>query len=82
VIFFTLAMTALVFPGGVQPGAAPILGALLGALIVFGTAWAVNNLDRNDLAAPPASPCGGSPHGSGGGRQLESTRARYSSASR
>jgi alpha-1,6-mannosyltransferase len=50
VIFFTLAMTALVFPGGVQPGAAPILGALLGALIVFGTAWAVNNLDRNDLA--------------------------------
>jgi alpha-1,6-mannosyltransferase len=50
VIFFSLGMTALVFPGGVQPSVASALGLALGVLLVFGTAWAVSNLDRNDLA--------------------------------
>jgi len=50
VIFFSLAMTALVFPGGVQPSVASAAGLALGVLLVFGTAWAVSNLDRNDLA--------------------------------
>ena len=50
VIFFSLAMTALVFPGGVEPSLASALGLALGFVLVFGTAWAVSNLDRNDLA--------------------------------
>ena len=50
VIFFSLAMTALVFPGGVQPSVASALGLVLGVVLVFGIAWAVSNLDRNDLA--------------------------------
>lgn len=48
-IFLVLAMTALVFPGGVAPTLAPVAGMIIGVLGVFGTAWAVANLDRNDL---------------------------------
>jgi alpha-1,6-mannosyltransferase len=44
-----LAMTALVFPGGVNPTIAPVLGMILGVVLVFGPAWAVANLDRADL---------------------------------
>jgi alpha-1,6-mannosyltransferase len=51
VIFLLLAMTALVFPGGVNPTIAPILGMIIGVVLVFGSAWAVANLDRGDLAA-------------------------------
>jgi alpha-1,6-mannosyltransferase len=50
VIFLLLAMTALVFPGGVSPTIAPILGMVIGVVLVFGSAWAVANLDRSDLA--------------------------------
>lgn len=50
VIFLTLAMTALVFPGGVSPTIEPVLGMIIGIVVVFGSAWAVANLDRNDLA--------------------------------
>ena len=50
VIFLVLAMTALVFPGGVAPTIAPVAGMVIGVVAVFGTAWAVTNLDRNDLS--------------------------------
>ncbi len=49
VVCSVLVMTALVFPGGVTPTAAPILGMLIGVALVFGIAWAVANLDRDDL---------------------------------
>jgi alpha-1,6-mannosyltransferase len=48
-VIVTLAMTALVFPGGVDPTFAPILGVIIGVTIVFGSAWAVANLDGRDL---------------------------------
>jgi hypothetical protein len=48
VIFFSLAMTALAFPGGVQPNFASGLGMALGAVLVFGTAWVISNVDRAD----------------------------------
>jgi alpha-1,6-mannosyltransferase len=50
VVCSVLVMTALVFPGGVTPTVAPILGMLIGVALVFGVAWAVANLNRDDLA--------------------------------
>jgi hypothetical protein len=44
-----LVMTVLVFPGGIPPELPAIIGVGLGAMVVFGTAWAIANLDRNDL---------------------------------
>jgi alpha-1,6-mannosyltransferase len=45
-----LVMTVLVFPGGIPAELPAVLGVGLGALVVFGTNWAIANLDRNDLA--------------------------------
>jgi hypothetical protein len=50
VVITTFAMTALVLPGGVQPTPDVFLGALLGAALVFGTAWAARNIDWSDVA--------------------------------
>ena len=45
----TIAMTAMVLPGGVQPTFDVFVGALLGAGLVFTVAWATRTLDRNDI---------------------------------
>jgi alpha-1,6-mannosyltransferase len=55
VIFFSLAMTALVLPGGVEPTISPVLGMAFGAALVFGVAWAASNLDGNDLSGSAAT---------------------------
>ena len=49
VVISSIAMTSMVLPGGVQPTPDVLAGALLGAAVVFGTAWAVRTLDRDDL---------------------------------
>jgi hypothetical protein len=47
VTIVSIAMIMVVLPGGVQPSVDVFLGAALGAGLVFGTAWAVRNLDRD-----------------------------------
>jgi len=49
IIIASIAMTAMVLPGGVSPVPDVFLGALLGAAIVFGTAWAARNVDWTDV---------------------------------
>jgi alpha-1,6-mannosyltransferase len=49
VVISSIAMTAMVLPGGVQPTLDVFAGALLGAGLVFGGAWAARTLDRDDL---------------------------------
>jgi hypothetical protein len=45
VVVVSIAMTVMSLPGGVQPGFNVFLGALLGAGLVFGAAWAARNVD-------------------------------------
>jgi len=49
VVGSSIAMTAMVLPGGVQPTLDVFAGALLGAGAVFATAWAARTLDRDNL---------------------------------
>jgi hypothetical protein len=55
VVIASIAMTAMVLPGGVQPTGGVFLGALLGAGLVFGAAWAVRNIDPNDVVGSTRS---------------------------
>jgi hypothetical protein len=49
VIGLVVVMTVLVFPGGIPAQTPAVLGVVLGGLLALVTAWAVTNLDRNDL---------------------------------
>ena len=51
VVIASIAMTMVVLPGGVQPSVEVFLGAALGAGLVFGSAWAARNLDRDAVFA-------------------------------
>jgi hypothetical protein len=55
VVGLTLVMTVLVFPGGIPPGIPAVAGLAIGCLAVLGTAWALANLDRGDLAGSAKS---------------------------
>jgi hypothetical protein len=51
VIVASIAMTMMVLPGGVMPSFDVFLGALLGAGLVFGAAWAARNVVWSDAFA-------------------------------
>jgi hypothetical protein len=55
VVIASIAMTAMVLPGGIQPTADVFLGALLGAGLVFAAAWAVRNIDPTDVVGSTRS---------------------------
>jgi hypothetical protein len=55
VVITSIAMTAMVLPGGVQPTLDVFAGALLGAALVFGVAWAVRNIDPSDIVGSTRS---------------------------
>jgi hypothetical protein len=61
VVISSIAMTAMVLPGGVQPTLDVFAGALLGAAVVFGAAWAARTLDRDDLVGSARAAWAGSP---------------------
>jgi hypothetical protein len=48
-IIALVAMTGLVWPGGITATFAPIAGCAVGVLLVVIFSWALRNLDRDDL---------------------------------